>query len=203
MTDPMQEYKDVENKLIILYLLNRMVLPMSRGQIVEMVLSGDFMDFFTLQQNLSEMVEMGFLDTSQENASDNNTTRYTTTEDGANTLEFFERRIAFGTRQAIIRYANENRQKIKKDYEKTATYFPDENNDEFRVKCGVYEDKRALLELFISVDTREQAKFIQMNWQRNASVLYGQIINALTTQIEQNETSPNDGENRNDPENPG
>ncbi|MCL2604341.1 MAG: DUF4364 family protein [Defluviitaleaceae bacterium] len=183
MTDPMPEYKDVENKLIILYLLNRMVLPMSRGQIAEMVLSGEFMDFFTLQQNLSEMVEIGFLDASQENAADNNTTRYTATEDGANTLEFFERRIAFSTRQAINRYANENRQKIKKDYEKTATYFPDENNDEFRVKCGVYEDKRALLELFISVDTREQAKFIQTNWQKNASVLYGQIINALTTQI--------------------
>jgi hypothetical protein len=138
------------------------------------------------------MVDMGFLDASQENAADNNTTRYTVTEDGANTLDFFERRIAFSTRQAINRYTNENRHKIKKGYEKTATYFPDENNDEFRVKCGVYEDQRALLELFISVDTREQAKFIQTNWQKNASVLYGQIINALTSPLTEDTGDPDE-----------
>jgi DNA-binding PadR family transcriptional regulator len=199
MADPAHEFKTVENKLIVLYLLNRMVLPMSRGQIAEMVLSGDFMDFFTLQQALSEMVDIGYLDASQENAADNNTTRYTLTEEGTNTLEFFERRITFSTRQAIIRYANENRQKIQKDYEKTATYFPDENNDEFRVKCGVYEDKRALLELFISVDTREQAKFIQSNWQRNASVLYGRIIDALTTQAPEDSGEENNNSEENEP----
>ena len=180
MHDPNPEYKDVEHKLIILYLINRMVLPMSRGQIAELVMEGEFMDYYTLMQNLSEMVDIGLLDSTQENAADNNTTRYTTTEDGANTLEFFERRISPATRQAINRFAGENKNKIKKDYEKTATYFPNEYNDEFRVKCGVYEDERALLELFITVDTREQAKLIQSNWRANAGVMYRTIIEGLT-----------------------
>jgi DNA-binding PadR family transcriptional regulator len=187
MNEPIQENKDVENKLIILYLINRMELPMSREQITDVIVDGDFMDYYTLQQNLSEMVESNFLESSQENAMDNKTTRFTITEEGSAALGLFERRITFPTRQAINRYANENRKKIKKEYEKTATYFPDDDNDEFRVKCGVYEDNRALLELLISVDTRDQAKFIQSNWQKNASLLYSHIINALTTQVVHND----------------
>jgi hypothetical protein len=37
------------------------------------------------------------------------------------------------------------------------------------------------MELSISVDTREQAKLIQSNWKANAKVLYGRIIETLTT----------------------
>ncbi|MCL2202576.1 MAG: DUF4364 family protein [Defluviitaleaceae bacterium] len=191
MTEQMKDYEDVENKLIILYLINRMVLPMSNGQITDILIGGELMDYYTLQQNLSEMVDIGLLESTQENAMDNNTTRFTATEDGANTLEFFERRITLSTRQAINRYANENRQKIKKDYEKTATYFPDEENDEFRVKCGIYEDERALLELSIFVDTREQAKLIQSHWRTNPGV-YRKILEVLTT-AEPAEDSPDSG----------
>jgi DNA-binding PadR family transcriptional regulator len=190
VTDSLPDYKDVENKLIILYLINRLVLPMSREQITDVIVDGDLMDYYTLQQNLYEMVDMGLLESSQENSMENNITHFTATEEGTATLELFERRITLGVRQAINRYANENRKKIEKDYEKTATYFYDEDRDEFRIKCGVYEGKRALLELFISVDTREQAKFIQTNWQTNSGALYGKIYEALTTQALQNEQPP-------------
>ena len=182
----MQEFKNVESKLIILYLINRMVLPMSRGQIVEMIMENEIMDFFTLQQSLTEMTNIGLLESSQENAGDNNTTRFTATEDGLNTLEFFERRISVHTRHIINRYANENRHKIKKDYEKTATFFPNDTQDEFHVKCGIYEEERALLELQITVDTREQAKLIQTNWRTNAT-MYSKMLDLLTTIEDNNE----------------
>jgi len=42
------EYKDVENKLLILYLINRMEVSMSRAQITDSVLAKDFMNYFTL-----------------------------------------------------------------------------------------------------------------------------------------------------------
>ena len=174
------EYKNAENKLLLLYLINRMEFPMSRAQVTDFVHGADFMDYYTLQQTLAIMVENGHLDATEENATDNNTTRYAVTDEGQTTLEYFEKHIPWSKRQTIDRYISENRVKIKKDYENTATYFPNVENDEFRVKCGVYEDKRALLELFVSVDTREQAKLIQSNWRANASVLYQRIIEALT-----------------------
>ena len=174
------ENRNAENKLLLLYLINRMEFPMSRAQITDFVQEADFMDYYTLQQTLAILVESGHLDATEENALDNSTTRYVVTGDGQTTLDYFEKHIPWSRRQTIDRYITENRGKIKKDYEYTATYFPNVENDEFRVKCGVYEDKRALLELFVSVDTRQQAKLIQSNWRANASVLYQRIIEALT-----------------------
>jgi len=177
---PFNNFREVENKLIILYLINRMMRPMSRGQITDVVLEGHFMDYYTLQQNLSEMVDMGFLEAALENAGDNNTTRYIATEDGNTTLELLEKHILPMRRHAIDTYAGANQGKMKKEYEKTASYFPDDENDAFRVKCGIYEYDRALLEVFVTVDTRDQAKLIQSNWRNNPD-LYGRILSVLTT----------------------
>jgi len=174
------EYKNAENKLLLLYLINRMEFPMSRAQVTDFVRDEDFMDYYTLQQTLAVLVDGGHLDATVENALDNNTTRYVITGEGQMTLEYFEKHIPWSRRQAIDSYITENRGKIKKYYENTATYFPNVENDEFQVKCGVYEDKRALLELVVSVDTREQAKLIQSNWRASASALYQRIIEALT-----------------------
>ena len=175
------EYKDVENKLLILYLINRLELPMSRAQITDFIIQKELMNYFVLEQTLSAMVEAGVLDAATEaDAQDVNTTRYSVTGEGLTTLEYFESHIPQPVRQMINRYVEENKGKIKKDYENVANYFPNVENNEFKVKCGVYEDKRALIELFVSVDTREQAKLIQSNWRANASKLYSRIIEALT-----------------------
>ena len=73
----------------------------------------------------------------------------------------------------------DNRKNIKKAYENTATYFSNTDTADFTVKCGVYEDDRALMEITISVDTREQARQIQSNWKKNANTLYGKLIETL------------------------
>jgi DNA-binding PadR family transcriptional regulator len=175
------EYKDVENKLLILYLINRMEISMSRAQITDFVMTKDIMSYFTLEQTLSVMLEQGLLEAAQENAQDANTTRYTVTNAGHTSLDYFVNHIPRPMRVLINQYVVENRGKVKRDYEVTASYFPNVENDDFQVKCGVYEDKRAILELSISVDTREQAKLIQSNWRSNASELYQRIIEAVTS----------------------
>jgi DNA-binding PadR family transcriptional regulator len=174
------DYKEAENKLLLLYLIDKMDLPLSRSQITDYVREAEFMDYFTLSQTLSDMVENGFL----ENTVENNTTRYSITGDGQTMLEYFEKHIPVSIRTMINGYVHNNRRNIKKEYEMTATYFPNAENDEFVVKCGVYEDERTLLELAISVDTRDQAKLIQTNWKANAKFLYGRIIEALISPLD-------------------
>jgi hypothetical protein len=175
------EYKDVENKLLILYLINRMEISMSRAQITDFVMSKDIMDYFTLEQTLAVMLEQGLLEAAHENAQDANTTRYTVTNSGLTSLDYFVNHIPRPLRVLINQYVVENRGNVKRDYEVTATYFPNVESDDFQVKCGVYEDKRVILELSISVDTREQAKLIQNNWRSGASELYQRITEAITT----------------------
>ncbi|MCL2398284.1 MAG: DUF4364 family protein [Defluviitaleaceae bacterium] len=164
-----------ENKLLLLYLIEKMDLPLSRSQITDYIREDDYMDYYTLQQSLADMVDGGYLDVT----TDNNNTIYTITDEGLQTLEYFEEHIPLNIRSKINQYIKENRKDIKRSFENTATFFPNAENDEFMVKCGVYEEARVLMELSISVDTRDQARIIQNNWKANAKTLYGDIIGIL------------------------
>ncbi|MDR1689917.1 MAG: DUF4364 family protein [Clostridiales bacterium] len=169
------EYERIEGKLLLLYLIDQMDIPLSNNQISQFALNEDYMDYFILQQNLTEMTESGFLDKYQ----DNNTTRYTILDKGIEILDFFQKRIPTDIRNKINQYVLENRKTIKKDYEVTANYFYDHTNNEFIVKCGVYEDETMLMELNISVVSKEQAKTICANWKKNVKTLYGDTLASL------------------------
>ena len=175
------EYGDNENKLIILYLINRLELPMSIAQITDFIRDKELIDYYKVGGILEEMITQKLLDKEVEDAEDASITRYSVTDDGLTTLEYFESHIPKPARQIINNYIIENRGKIKSDYESIANYFPIPENNEFKVKCGAYEDQRAIIELFVSVETREQAKLITSNWRANTSGIYTKIMEALTT----------------------
>jgi len=183
-----KERTDVENKLLILYLVNRMELSMSRAQITDFIIANDFMGHFVLGETLADMVEQDLLEIDQENAQDVSTTRYTITDEGLKTLEMFNNHLSRPVRNVINLHIEEHRGKIKRDFESSVNYFPNVENNEFQVKCGVYEDKRVVLELSLSVDTREQAKLIQANWRTGASTIYQKIIEAISTAPEPEES---------------
>ena len=176
------EYDDTVNKLLLIYLINKMDMPLSRAQIVQCVISNELMHNFVLEQNLSELVKRKYLDASSEASHDESTTRYTLTEDGHESLELFETQIPLPVRKVIDQYVEKNRDAIRKDFEKTAHYFYNAENDEYTVKCGVYDDKSGnmLMEISIPVLTREQVKFIQTNWNANYGTLYQRILGILT-----------------------
>ena len=79
----------VENKLIILYLVKKMDVPLSESEIRQFILERRYMDYFTVQQYLAELVNASLLDVAREN----NATRYTITEDGDATLGYFVHQI--------------------------------------------------------------------------------------------------------------
>ena len=178
------EYKDIENKLLLLFFINSMDFDMSHAQITDFVIEKDLMNHFVLEQNLTDLLERGFLKLSKKDSADENVTLYSLTELGVSHLELLEGQIPRSARNTITQYVTENRGKIKKYYEKTANYFVDAENDEFIVKCGVYDvydDKRTMLmEISVPVVTREQVKQLQNNWNENYSSLYRKILEILT-----------------------
>ena len=165
----------VENKLLLLYLIDKMDLPLTRSQITDFVREGDYMEYYALQQTLADMVSDGYLEMSLEN----NNTRYSITDQGLSTLEYFEKQIPGGVRQRINKYVQDNFNSVKRDYEITANYFQDRDTNEYIVKCGVYDDDRLLMEINVSVVSREQARLIQKNWKSNVNVLYMSILREL------------------------
>jgi len=181
------ELSDVEEKLLLLYLIYLMDLPMSRAAITNFIVEKELMDYYTLEANLADMVEGGFLEVAHENAQDVSTTLYTLTDDGQDHLKLLDSLISRPVKQLINRFVESNRGVIQKSFEKSANYFPDDETGEFTVKCGVYDDKRGtlLMEITLPVVTREQAKQIQSNWNSNYTIIYQKVLTVLTEPVEE------------------
>jgi hypothetical protein len=163
---------NIEKKLLILYLLDKMEIPMSNMQITQFALEGDHMDYFEIQESLADMTDAGYLEKTNDN-------HYLLTADGTTPLDFFSSKIPAPVKTSINNYVLSNRHKIKRDFEVTANYFYDHVNNEFTVKCGAYEDRSMLIEVNVTVSSKEHARAIRNNWKSHVNELYGNILELL------------------------
>ncbi len=169
-----------EHKLIILHLLQKMGIALSNSEICQFLLEKNYMDYFSVQQYLAELVDAGWLEKSREQ----NNTRYTLTDEGDETVNYFLNHISKHARSEINTYVQENSKRIRAEYAVTANYFP-EINDDFLVKCGLHDDNgNILMEISVSVVSKQQALAICRNWRKNVSHLYGSIVTSLVKDTE-------------------
>ena len=174
------EEKQIEHKIMLLFLINRMDIPISNSQITQFALEENYMNFYSVQQYLKDMVEIDYLDCS----TDNNTTRYTITGEGVRALNTFANYVPQHLKNRIAKYVSENRREVMKGFETTANHFYDHDTDEYIVKCGVYDYDTLLMEINVSVVNKEQALFICNNWKSDVGRLHAQIIDILLTKGE-------------------
>lgn len=164
-----------ENKLIILFLLYQMDMPLSTAELVDFAVEGEYMNYFSCQQYIAQLLESGMIES---DVTENNTTIYSITGEGEEVLRLFSKQIAYSKRTAICDYVSDNKKRIKREFEVVANYFYNGKND-YIVKCGVYEDETALMEINLSVVSKEQAKRIKKNWKENVTELYGKILSVM------------------------
>ena len=168
--------KQLENKILLLYLIEKMDLPLSANQIAQFVQEENYMNIYTVRLYLREMVDIGYLEISN----DNNTLSYIITDEGAVALEAFMQKIPPDVKSKIIQYVSKHRNIVKKDFEVLAIMPYNHLTNEYEVKCSVCEDKITHIELKLSVVSREQALLICNNWRDNITAIYGQIFGILT-----------------------
>ena len=168
-----------ENKLIILYLVEKMGLALSNSEICQFSLEKNYMDYFSVQQYLSELVEAHLLKKNKHK----NHTRYTLTTEGKEIINYFIQHIAENTKQEIDTYVQQNKKRIHTVHEVTARYFLESNNGyDYIVKCSLCDnDGTNLMEISVPVATKEQAQIICNNWKNPVSRLYGTIFSALVS----------------------
>ena len=79
-----------ENKLLMLYVLKSIKDPISNTQLTEIILENSFINYFTLQQYLSELDESNFVEYHEAN----DKKLLILTEKGDNVLSLFKDRIS-------------------------------------------------------------------------------------------------------------
>ena len=170
--------KLAKNKLTIMHLLQKMGIALSNSEICQFLLEKDYMDYFSIQQYLSELETAGWLEKTQ----DQNNTRYMLTDDGEEVMNYFTNRISEEVKNEINTYVRENSKRIRTEYAITANYYPELNGD-FLVKCGLCDDSGAtLMEISVSVVSKDQAQSICHNWRKNVKQYYRDFLFALATE---------------------
>lgn len=174
-----------ENKLILLYLIYQLDMPISWADILDFAVP-NYMDYMDFQIYLQEMVENGIV----EKLNEDNGYFYSITEDGTQCIRYFSKRIPESKLGSILAYVRKNKSRIKKEYSVYANYFYYAEN-EYIVKCGIIEDDAPLIELNLTVASKDQAKLIRKNWKSNVSNIYNTILQSLITN---NSPTSNDDE---------
>lgn len=178
-----------ENKIILLYILDKMNMPVSNLQITKLILENKFMNYFLLQQFLNELCSSDLLTTRVVD----NKTFYSITRGGKMTLSYFPSLIPAGIKGLIDNTINPIKQNIRNETLVTSDFTPESEN-EYIVNCKVHEDNFSLIDLKITVGTKGDARAICDNWQKYSQVIYAEIIESLTKKRESSKSDGTDQE---------
>ena len=148
------------HKLLILYILDKINMDLTNSQITQVVLETEMMNYFSLQQFLSQLMESKFLTTYKESDRE----YYSLTQKGLEILEYFLSRIPEDLTKKIDEYVALNKQSLLSDTE---------------VKSSFIENQSNLIDLNLNVSSEKQAQQICNNWKNNASYMYAEIIDLL------------------------
>ena len=164
-----------ENKLLMLYVLKSIKEPISNTQLTEIILENNFMNYFTFQQYLAELEDSKFVEYHEAN----DKKLLILTEKGDNVLSLFKARISPSKLSIIDDYIKDKIGSIKKELTIHADYTLGDSDDSFVVDLKAIEDQALLMELKLSVPTKNQATSICKKWKENPSEIYNNIINIL------------------------
>lgn len=148
--------------------------PLTNSQISEFILDREYTNYFHLQQAISELVEAELL----EKQTVSNASYYRITEEGQNTLSYFETELSSEIKKEVKDYLKTRGCQIPERILAPADYYETPQGS-FAVRCQLIEKNVSLLDLNITAPTREAAKSIARNWSRKSQDIYAAIMEEL------------------------
>lgn len=169
MAEPLTLYK-----LIILFMLEKVDFPLTNSQISEFILDRGYTNYFHLQQALAEMLDTNLV----ESETVRNATHFHITDNGRQTIGFFEKEISEDIKKEIVEYMKANAYTLRNEVSTIADYYR-EAADEYVVRCQVKEKHSRLIDLTLSVPGEEEAQAICSNWREKSQDVYAYIMREL------------------------
>lgn len=164
----------VEHKLLILYILDKLDIPMTNTEITQFILENNYMNYFLVQQFLGELVNSKFVEFSTRDGYE----YYHLSNAGKDTLTFFSDRITEEVKEDIDGKSKQMKQDMIKDTQVIGNYYR-KNESEYIVNLRAIEKDIVLLNLSLSVVSNKQAKLICGNWKENPETIYKNIFDLL------------------------
>lgn len=169
MQDPLTLYK-----LIVLYMLDRVSFSLTKAQVGDFIQEKDYTNFFTLQQVISELIDTNLI-TAQ---SIRNRTHLSLTDEGRETLHFFENRLSDAIKKDVDSYFSEREFDLRNEISVQGDYYKS-TSGEYEAHLIAKERGITMVDITLSVPAEEVAASICDNWQKKNQEVYQYLVSSL------------------------
>ena len=164
-----------ENKVLILYVLNKANKAVNNDSLLKLVLSIQDMNYFYFQQFLLDLIEAHYI---APHTVDNETV-YQITELGKETLSLMQDMVPGIVKLKVDTTVKDELNELEEANSVIAEFVAYREN-EFTVKCKIIENNSTIFEVDSFAGSRDQAKLIADNWEKNSAKIYPEIMKLLT-----------------------
>ena len=163
-----------ENKVLILYILERINGEIIENGLFKIISSINNVNYFYFKQVLTDLIDSKLVGTFTKDEEP----LIRITSEGKNALSLTKEVLP-----GILKLKADNLFKkellsIEEEGSVIAEYTPKSEND-YTIKCKIVENNETIFEVKTYVGSRERAKRIVDNWNKNAQEIYPQILNLL------------------------
>ncbi len=161
-------------KLMILYMLNKSTYMLTYTQIADFFLSTEITYFIQLKNALNDLQYKKMIDEHTSKTQQ----KFSITEIGIETLNFFEKEIPDNAIDKINNYLNENKIRLRTESAITSDIEEIEDNN-YKVNLEINESKGSLLNITINLPDADTATTMCEKWKNSARDIYNYIIKKL------------------------
>ncbi len=161
-------------KMIVLYMLKRCDVPLSKSQIYDFILEKEYTTFLTLQEVFSELAISELV----KEKTVANRTYLEITPEGDETLSFFGNRINPAIKVEIDDFLRNNSMRLRNEASILADYQKTGDN-EYTAHLIAKENGQNLVDIRLNVPTEEIAQSICDKWQEKNTDIYQYLIEQL------------------------
>lgn len=164
-----------ENKVLILYILNKLNKPINNDSLLKLVLSIQDMNYFYFQQFLLDLLENKYIIgyTKEEK------TMYKITDLGKETLNLTNDLLPGILKLKIDNALKEEVDEVQNLDHAVSEFIPRSETD-FIVKCKLIKNNITTFEIKLSASSRDEAKKIADKWETEHQEIYPIILELLT-----------------------
>jgi predicted transcriptional regulator len=162
-----------EDKLIILYVLNKIKIGLSREQLAYIIVQNLQMRYMDIQVYIDQLVNDHLIREDRHNGA-----KLFITPEGSEMVEQLGSRIPKFTQEMLSAFIKNNKSKIFKETRTEATYQEVSPND-YQVSLSLVENNINLMHLTLSCPDKAQALALCDQWKRHTQSIYASIIQSL------------------------
>ena len=171
-----------ENKVLILYILNQVSNGILEDGLYKIISSINDVNYFYFKEVLTDLLDSKLVGIFTKDEEEESVLRITS--EGTNALS-----LTIDVLPGILKLKADNVFKkefasISNETSVISEFIPRSEND-YIIKCKVIEKNETIFEVKTFAGSRERAKKIVDNWNKNASKIYPKILNML---LEDDET---------------